>query len=112
MSTAISGSSSFIDKLGVIGKVGDQVVVPVVDEDTMPQLAIATVVEIIRRLPSPFVSELSIRTRSDDDESCIYEPEEIVVLVWAVPALDHRTAAPSTTSTHSLRPQARLRAEQ
>lgn len=109
MSDTVQPSPSFIDKLGFIGEIGDQVVVPVLDEDDMPQLAIATVVDIVRRPPSPFAPVAcppaslrpgpSVRTRSGDDESCIYEPEEIVVLVRAVPALDQRTAAPSTKTT-------------
>ncbi|MDP9904594.1 hypothetical protein [Arthrobacter bambusae] len=112
MNTTVLPFPLFIDKLGVTGKIGDQVVVPVLDDNDMPQLEIAAVIDIVRRPPSPLASELSVRTRVGDDESGIYEPEEIIVLVRAAPAPAQSAAAPSTKSTRSLRPPTSLRAEQ
>lgn len=71
---------TFTDKLGATGRTGDQVIVPICNDDGLPQLAIAEVVEVVVREPNPFASELSVRTRIGDDESCVYEPDEVVIL--------------------------------
>lgn len=76
-------AATFTDKLGAEGRAGNQVIVPVCDDDNMPQLAIAEVVAVVVREPSPFASELSVRTRIGDDESRIYEPDEVIVLTGA-----------------------------
>lgn len=76
-------TATFTDKLGATGRTGDQVVVPICNDDGLPQLAIAEVVEVVVREPNPFASELSVRTRVGDDESCVYEPDEIVILAAA-----------------------------
>ncbi|MDP9903218.1 hypothetical protein [Arthrobacter bambusae] len=89
----------FTDKLGATGEAGDQVIVPVLDQDGYAQLTLATVVEVIRQAPSPFTSELSVRTRVDNEESCIYEPEDIIVLA---PPASARVADSSTTHPMSL----------
>jgi hypothetical protein len=73
-------SSTFTDKLGIIGRTGDQVIVPICNDDGLPELAIAEVVEIVIREPNPFASEASVRTRVGDAESCVYEPDEIVLV--------------------------------
>lgn len=72
--------ATFTDKLGIIGRTGDQVIVPVCGDDGMPQLAVAEVVDVVVREPNPLASELSVRTRVGNDESCIYEPNEVVLL--------------------------------
>ena len=71
---------TFTDKLGIGGRAGDQVIVPVCDDRNMPQLAVAEVVEVVVREPNPFASEISVRTRIEDDESRVYEPYEVIVL--------------------------------
>jgi hypothetical protein len=71
---------TFTDKLGIIGRTGDQVIVPICNDDGMPQLAIAKVVDVVVQEPSPFASGLNVRTRVGDDESCVYEPDEVVLL--------------------------------
>lgn len=58
-------------------------IVPVCGDDGMPQLAIAEVVDVVVREPNPFASELSVRTRVGNDESCMYEPDEVVLLADA-----------------------------
>lgn len=73
-------SQTFTDKLGVTGAQDATVLVPVLDDEDMPQLAVATVVDVITREPNPFASELSVRVRVGDRESQIYEPGEIIVL--------------------------------
>lgn len=73
-------AATFTDKLGMIGRIGDQVIVPVCGDGGMCQLAIAEVVDAVVREPNPFASELSVRTRVGDDESCVYEPDEVVLL--------------------------------
>jgi hypothetical protein len=73
-------NTTFTDKLGIIGRTGDQVIVPICDDDGSPELAIAEVVEIVVREPNPFASEVSVRTRVGDAESCVYEPDEIVLV--------------------------------
>lgn len=77
----MSSPTTFIDKLGRTGGQDDRVLVAMVDDEDMPQLAIATVVEVITREPNPFASELSVRVRVGDGESQIYEPDEIVLLL-------------------------------
>lgn len=72
--------ATFSDKLGIIGRTGDQVIVPVCNDDGLPQLAIAEVVDVVVREPNPLASELSLRTRVGDHESCVYEPDEVVLL--------------------------------
>lgn len=89
---------TFTDKLGIIGRAGDQVIVPVCGGNGMPQLEIAQVVEVVVREPNPFSPELSVRTRVGDHESCVYEPGEVVLLavtgaVWpATRPEDEQTA--------------------
>lgn len=72
--------ATFTDKLGITGRTGDQVIVPVCNDDGLPHLAVAEVIEVVVREPNPFASELSVRTRVGDDESCVYEPDEVVLL--------------------------------
>jgi hypothetical protein len=75
--------ATFTDKLRIIGRTGDHVIVPVCNDDGLPQLAIAEVAEVVDvvvREPNPFASELGVRTRVGDDESCVYEPDEVVLL--------------------------------
>ncbi|QNE18160.1 hypothetical protein F1D05_09975 [Kribbella qitaiheensis] len=85
-------NSTFTDKLGIIGRAGDRVIIAVCNDDMMPQLAIAQVVEIVAREPNPFASGLSVRTRIGDDESCVYEPDEVVLLTVT------DTARPTTST--------------
>lgn len=76
--------AGFTDGLGNAGHEDDAVVVPTCDDDGFPQLALARVVEVVVREPSPFASELSVRVRLDDpadQESRVYEPDEVVVVV-------------------------------
>ncbi|MDP9903232.1 hypothetical protein [Arthrobacter bambusae] len=76
----MSSTTTFVDKLGSTGGQDDRVMVAVLDDEDMPQLAIATVVDVITHEPTPFTPELSVRVRIDDEESQMYEPGEIVVL--------------------------------
>lgn len=75
-----ASAKTFTDKLGRTGHEGDRIVVPAIDEGGLPQLEFATVVEIIVREPSPFASTLSVRTRVGDDESAVYEPDEVLIV--------------------------------
>lgn len=76
-------NATFTDQLGATGRTGNQVIVPICNDDGLPQIAIAEVVEVVVREPNPFASELSVRTRVGDDESCVYEPDEVVILAAA-----------------------------
>lgn len=73
-------AATFTDRLGTIGRTGDHVIVPVCGDDGMPQLAVAEVVDLVVREPNPFASELSVRTRVGHADSCVYEPEEVVLV--------------------------------
>jgi hypothetical protein len=80
---AVMSAATFSDKLGATGTAGDRVIVPICNDHGLPQLAIAEVVEVVVREPNPLASELSVRTRVGDDESCVYEPDEVVLLAAA-----------------------------
>lgn len=46
-------AAAFADKLGTVWHEGDAVVVPTLDNEGFPQLALATVVEVVVRSPAP-----------------------------------------------------------
>lgn len=89
---------TFIDKLSTIGKVGDRVIVPVLNDSEMAELEIATVIDVIEQDPNPFTAELIVRTRIGDGESVVYEPHEIVVLAPSASSVPQATAVASAAA--------------
>lgn len=76
-------TAHFADELGPVGHEDDLVVVPTCDDDGFAQLATVRVTEVVVQERTPFASEFSVCVRLNfpaDQESRIYEPDEVIVI--------------------------------
>ncbi|WP_146080157.1 hypothetical protein [Pseudoclavibacter sp. RFBG4] len=87
--TLIMRTTAFIDKLGNAGTIDDQIIMAVLGHGLMglPELAVATVLDIITRGTSPVAPQVSLRVRINvGGESMPIEPHDVIVLSAAAGA--------------------------